>query len=71
MVHALYKAYWVLNEDVDDPRVLQKYARRFGVTWADVTTAATKQRLSAHTREAAEAGAFGVPFFIVKGTYWN
>jgi 2-hydroxychromene-2-carboxylate isomerase len=68
-----YESYWVRGEDVTDMEVLRRIGHRHGL---DADHAAQdpviKARLRAHTREAAEAGAFGAPSLVWEGKmYWG
>ncbi len=66
LMEALYAAYWQRNEDIDKREVLEVYAKQFGLDLATtLENKAVATRLTANTQEAFEAGAFGVPSFIV------
>lgn len=60
---ALYRAYWVEHADVSDAQVLHRIARDHGVDPAVIDSAQARATLYAHTAEAVELGAFGVPTF--------
>ena len=67
---ALYAAYWVRGEDVSQPEVVRAALDGAGFDGAALVEAASdpaiKQQLFDAVDEAAAAGAFGVPTFVVK-----
>lgn len=65
--HALFEAYWARGEDLEDPAVVEATLSGVGLDGAGALAgaAAQKQRLIDSTREAFEAGVFGVPSFRV------
>jgi 2-hydroxychromene-2-carboxylate isomerase len=68
---ALYRAYWVDGVDVTEPDVVARALGEAGLDGAALvgatSLASTKDGLRAATEEAAAAGAFGVPTFVVSG----
>ena len=62
--------YWAEGADITDPDVLQEMADRVDLgsrTMADIAADPHyKEVIAANTREAAEAGLFGVPAFIFR-----
>jgi len=66
---ALYRAYWVEGLDVPERAVVEQVLDRAGFDGAAVVARAeessVKDELFARTNEAVEAGAFGVPTFVV------
>jgi 2-hydroxychromene-2-carboxylate isomerase len=67
---ALYEAYWVRGENVSDPAVVERSLNAANFDGAELVQGATdpalKQALRDRTDEAAAAGAFGVPTFVVR-----
>ena len=70
LTHALYKAYWVDNLDINDPATLAPLAREQGLDLAVANDTATKAALREQTQRASDRGVFGVPTFEVDGTIW-
>lgn len=74
-MHALYRAYWVDNQDVADANVVKQVLEQAGLdpTWSDAaTTQEIKDTLRASTAEAVERGVFGVPTFVVgENLFWG
>ena len=67
LARKLYRAYWVLNENLEDEGVLGRYAAEAGVDLAAALgSARVKQGLADNTALAANAGAFGVPCVFVE-----
>ena len=57
-----WQAYWYEGCDVSDHEVLERVARRFGLSSLTLLSSELASRnLRANTAEAAERGAFGVP----------
>lgn len=72
LASALFAAYWVHGRDITDRAVLAEVAAPFGLDAARVDAPEVKQALFDTTAEAAAAGAFGVPAFVVGDTlYWG
>ena len=70
LTHALFQAYWTLDQDLNDPEVLQAALERVGLPrelLARTADPALKQRLTDATAEAERSGVFGVPTFLVPG----
>lgn len=67
--HALFRAYWVEDADLNDPLTLEAALRRAGLDPAlleRVGEPAVKQRLIANTEAALQAGVYGAPSFLVQ-----
>lgn len=67
--HALFRSYWVADNDLNDPAVLESALTEAGldpVLLARVTEPAVKKQLQDNTEAAAAAGVFGVPSFLVE-----
>ena len=64
---ALFEAYWVEGRDVADRAVLAEIAERHGVDPEVIGSPEARQGLYDTTAEAAAAGVFGVPAFVVDG----
>jgi len=67
---ALYRAYWVEDQDINDPAILGPIAQAHGLSLTDDLTPAIKDALRANTAHASQSGVFGVPTFEVDGTLW-
>lgn len=69
---ALGRAMWAEQRDLEDAAVLRELLAREGLPehWVDRTQdAEVKARLVASTQRARDAGAFGVPTFVVNGRH--
>ncbi|CAM6039284.1 unnamed protein product [Sphagnum compactum] len=72
LTHALFQAYWELNEDIADESVLAHIAQRYNVALPPVFDDSIKDQLHQNTIRLATMGAFGVPCFIVnEHFYWG
>ncbi len=74
--HALFAAYWARGEDVTDPEVVARVLTDAGVDGEACLERAShqaiKDELRSRTDEAAAAGVFGAPTFIVDGElFWG
>jgi 2-hydroxychromene-2-carboxylate isomerase len=70
LTKALYRAYWVLGQDVTDRAVLDPLAAACGVDPAVIDSPEAREGLYASTAEAIAHGAFGVPSMVVGDTMW-
>jgi 2-hydroxychromene-2-carboxylate isomerase len=73
---SLFDAYWVRNEDVEDPAVVARALDRAGLDGAAcverASDAAIKADLRARTDEAIARGVFGAPTMFVGGDlFWG
>ncbi len=68
---ALFRAYWAEDRDINDKATLADIAGGLGLDGAALLAAtndpAIKQRLIDNTAEAARAGVYGLPSFLVEG----
>ena len=75
VMHTLYKAYWVDEQDVAQPEVVAQVlqAANLNPEWSHQATEQTiKDELRARTAEAVERGVFGVPTCIVNDeVFWG
>lgn len=67
----LYRAAWAEDRDIADPAILEALAEEVGLDGvallARTTASDLKQKLFEQTRQAKEAGVFGVPTFLIDG----
>lgn len=66
--HALFRAYWVDDGDLNDPAVLQRTLTQVGLDPGlldRVAEVEIKDRLRENTESAIAAGVFGAPSFLV------
>jgi 2-hydroxychromene-2-carboxylate isomerase len=68
---ALFKAYWVDNQDVSDPAVLKDIASQCGISNIQTDTPALRASLEDATLKAVARGAPGVPGFWVPAERWS
>ncbi|MCY4608871.1 MAG: DsbA family protein [bacterium] len=70
-VEQVMRDYWAKGADITDPDVLQEMADRVNLGPRPMAEIASdphyREVIAANTREAAEAGLFGVPAFIFRG----
>lgn len=76
VVHGFFRAYWVDNAPVSDPRVIERVVGAAGHDVAEVVARASsdaiKAELRARTDAALAAGVFGAPTFVRDGAlYWG
>ena len=75
VMHALYKAYWVDEQDVAQPDVVAQVLTDAGLNpeWSAKAVEQTiKDELRERTAEAVSRGVFGVPTCIVAGElFWG
>lgn len=69
LIHAIYRAYWADDRDINDDAVLAELATGVGLDGpallAGTKQDAVKERLKAATDEAVKLGLFGAPCFLV------
>jgi len=69
LIHAIYRAYWADDRDVNDDAVLTEIAVGVGLDGAALVAGtkqdAVKERLKSATDEAIKLGLFGAPSFMV------
>lgn len=69
LIHAIYRAYWADDRDINDDTVLAELATGAGLDGpallAGTKQDAVKERLKAATDEAVKLGLFGAPCFMV------
>lgn len=70
LTKALYAAYWVEGEDINDEALLNRLADQYGLTMDAARMQSNKDALRSATAEAAGRGAFGVPTFEIDGQLW-
>jgi len=65
-----YIAYWVLNENVNDAKVIERVAKQTGIEISmelvEKASEEEKSILTKNTQEAVDRGAFGVPFYYIE-----
>lgn len=76
LVVSLSRACWAEGRDLTDAGVLQDAVARVGLDATElasrVASAEIKERLRASTAAAIDAGAFGVPTFVLEGeVFWG
>jgi 2-hydroxychromene-2-carboxylate isomerase len=69
VAHALYHAYWAEGRDLADRAVVDAIARAHGVDPSRIGAPETKDALRRNTDEAAAAGVFGAPTFLVENAH--
>lgn len=69
LIHAIYRAYWADDRDINDDAVLAELATGAGLDGpallAGTKQDAVKERLKVATDEAVKLGLFGAPCFMV------
>ena len=69
LIHAIYRAYWADDRDINDDAVLAELATGVGLDGpallAGTKQDAVKERLKVATDEAVKLGLFGAPCFMV------
>ena len=69
LIHAIYRAYWADDRDINDDTVLAELAVGVGLDGpalvAGTKQDAVKERLKVATDEAVKLGLFGAPCFMV------
>jgi 2-hydroxychromene-2-carboxylate isomerase len=69
LIHAIYRAYWADDRDINDDTVLAELAVGVGLDGpalvAGTKQDAVKERLKTATDEAVKLGLFGAPCFMV------
>lgn len=71
LTKALFKAYWVDDQDVSNPTVLKDIARQCGVAAIQTDTPALRTALEDATLKSVARGAPGVPSFYLPGEKWT
>jgi 2-hydroxychromene-2-carboxylate isomerase len=76
LVHALFRAYFVADRDISDPRVAASVAAEAGIdaqaAAAAIEDAGIKEAFRADVDAAIARGVFGSPFVIVDGEpFWG
>ena len=66
VMHALYKAYWVDGQDINDETLLNTLGKAHGVSLDGARTQPIKDALRSNTADASDRGVFGVPSFELK-----
>jgi len=76
LVHEIFKAYYIANDDISDPEVVLQVAAKCGIDQSALTAAlqdpAVKDRLKTAVDDAIEKKVFGSPIMIVDGEmFWG
>ncbi|MCK6547082.1 2-hydroxychromene-2-carboxylate isomerase [Myxococcota bacterium] len=82
LAHAIFRAFWIEDRDLAEPSVIEGLANVVGLDGAELVrrSAEMKDALRRSTDEAAAAGVFGAPTFVVhldgrdgarKALYWG
>lgn len=77
LVERIFRAFWAEDQDISDPKILEKLANEVGLDGPALLEKATSQpvkdSLRKNTEEAAALGVFGAPAFTVQNTelYWG
>ncbi len=75
-MHALFKAYWAEDQDINEPAVIVAALEKAGLDGARLVKRAAdddvKQGLFANTALALDRGVFGVPMmFVGERSFWG
>jgi 2-hydroxychromene-2-carboxylate isomerase len=68
--HDLFRAYHVLDQDLNDMELLAEIAGRHGLDLSALTDGSIKQTLRGRTAAAAKSGVFGVPTMQLGTKRW-
>jgi 2-hydroxychromene-2-carboxylate isomerase len=70
VVRRIFNVLWTTGDDALDESVIETLCQEFGVDTAKLV--ATKETLRQATADAAKAGVFGVPSFVIDGeVFWG
>jgi 2-hydroxychromene-2-carboxylate isomerase len=71
LTKALFKAYWVDDQDVSNPAILKAIASQYAISEPQTDTPALRATLEDATLKAVARGAPGVPSFWLPGETWT